>query len=728
MLAPRARGAQRGPLLSDLTVSTKTPFFGDGPRLATLGAGAGRDVAVLHFRLGRPAAVTLETLVTGQGIASEEPASVGAATLETREVMLGAGGHSLRWSPDATLLPRTYVLRVRARADDATVGASAVVRLLGVDAGLQAASVTPGGTARLVVSTDAQQLAVQVLRCGPETEPTNDNITMHGEPVGGPVTVQWSRNVNRPARLDVPIGATLESGLYAIRLEADDGRIGFAPLVVRPTAPKHRVAVVLPTTTWQAYNFYDVDGDGWGDTWYARWKTDVFDPRRPHSNRGVPHRYRSYDLQFIRWLARTDKQVDVYADEDIARFPTAESLRAAYDLLVFPGHTEYVTTRLYDLVTAFRNSGGNLAFLSANNFFRRVDRRGRAGQAGRRMARPEAARGGALRRPVHRQRPRRAAAAVHGHRRRRCSVGVRGDRPEERRRVRHLRDRDRRPGAKLPASDAGAREDSRPVRARPLRRDDLLRARERRTGVLGRHAQLRWPGAALARSHTAARERLATPRSGSSAARRKTGTMTALSVADRRTRFRELHAGDRLFVMPNPWDVGSARLLAARGFEALATTSAGFAWSLGKLDQQVTRAELVVHVAAIAGATPLPLNVDSERCYPDDPGGVAETVRSARRGRSGGLLDRGLRPGHGPHRRVGVAAERVAIAAEAAHALDEPMVLTGRAENHIHGRDDLDDTIARLIAYRDAGADCVYAPGLSDLADIAGSSRRSACP
>jgi len=98
-----------------------------------------------------------------------------------------------------------------------------------------------------------------------------------------------------------------------------------------------------------------------------------------------------------------------------------------------------------------------------------------------------------------------------------------------------------------------------------------------------------------------------------------------MSVGDRRARFRELHAGTELFVMPNPWDVGSAKLLAALGFPALATTSAGFAWGLGKHDQQVTRDELVAHVAAVAAATSLPLNVDSERCYPDDPGGVART-------------------------------------------------------------------------------------------------------
>src|SRR5262245_16270422 len=92
-------------------------------------------------------------------------------------------------------------------------------------------------------------------------------------------------------------------------------------------------------------------------------------------------------------------------------------------------------------------------------------------------------------------------------------------------------------------------------------------------------------------------------------------------------RFRELHARDGVFVLPNPWDIGSAKLLASLGFEALATTSAGFAWSLGRLDGQVTRDELVAHVAELAAATPLPLNVDSEDCFPDDPGGVGETAR-----------------------------------------------------------------------------------------------------
>src|SRR5437016_4652862 len=171
------------------------------------------------------------------------------------------------------------------------------------------------------------------------------------------------------------------------------------------------------------------------------------------------------------------------------------------------------------------------------------------------------------------------------------------------------------------------------------------------------------------------------------------------SVADRRARFRALHAGQRLFLMPNPWDVGSARLLASCGFEALATTSAGFAWSIGKLDQVVSRDELVRHVASLAEATPLPLNVDSERCYPDDPGGITETVRLLGEAGASGFSIEDYDPTGARIDEIEVAAERVAIAAEAAHSRADPMVLTGRAENHIRGVDDLDDTITRLIAY-----------------------------
>ncbi len=186
--------------------------------------------------------------------------------------------------------------------------------------------------------------------------------------------------------------------------------------------------------------------------------------------------------------------------------------------------------------------------------------------------------------------------------------------------------------------------------------------------------------------------------------------------ADRRARFRELHQEDRLFLMPNPWDVGSARLLEQLGFPALATTSAGFAWSIGKPDQRVTRDELVAHVAAVTAAVSVPLNVDSERLYPDDPGGVAETVRLLGEAGASGCSIEDYNPATDRIDDIAEAAARVAEAAEAAQ--EAGMVLTGRCEHHIRGVDDLDATIERLVTYRDAGADCLYAPGLADLDQI----------
>jgi 2-methylisocitrate lyase-like PEP mutase family enzyme len=190
-----------------------------------------------------------------------------------------------------------------------------------------------------------------------------------------------------------------------------------------------------------------------------------------------------------------------------------------------------------------------------------------------------------------------------------------------------------------------------------------------------------------------------------------------VAADERRARFRKLHERQGLFLVPNPWDVGSARLLEALGFEAMATTSQGLAWALGKLDYGVTRDELITHVQSLAAATSLPFNVDSANCYPDAPGGVAETVRLLGEAGAAGCSIEDYDPESGLVD-VSRAAERVALAAEAAHAFDEPMVLTGRAENHIRGVDDLDDTIERLLAYGDAGADCLYAPGLTDLDQI----------
>jgi 2-methylisocitrate lyase-like PEP mutase family enzyme len=180
-------------------------------------------------------------------------------------------------------------------------------------------------------------------------------------------------------------------------------------------------------------------------------------------------------------------------------------------------------------------------------------------------------------------------------------------------------------------------------------------------------------------------------------------------------RFRELHR-EGVFVMPNPYDVGSARVLAALGFPALATTSSGFAATLGRLDMTVSRDEMLDHVAVMAAATELPLNADSERCFGDDPAGVEDTVDRIGQAGAAGCSIEDWNPDTGAIDSLDVATERVRAAA--AGAARHGVVLTARCENHLHGFDDLDDTIRRLVAYRDAGADVVYAPGLVDLGQI----------
>ena len=194
---------------------------------------------------------------------------------------------------------------------------------------------------------------------------------MNGVPVS---RARWVGSTSGRSRIDVEVG-DWASGLYFARLSSGD-RIGFASFVVRPRRlGGHRVAVVLPTLTWQAYNLRDDDADGRGDSWYTDWSRQTVQLGRPHLNRGVPYGFRNH-LPFLQWLARTRREVDVLSQSDLEAVESSRALRRAYDLIVFPGHHEYVTTREYDLVEAYRDRGGNLMFLSANNFYWRVVRRG----------------------------------------------------------------------------------------------------------------------------------------------------------------------------------------------------------------------------------------------------------------------------------------------------------------------------------------------------------------
>ena len=192
--------------------------------------------------------------------------------------------------------------------------------------------------------------------------------------------------------------------------------------------------------------------------------------------------------------------------------------------------------------------------------------------------------------------------------------------------------------------------------------------------------------------------------------------MTVTTQQQKAARFQALHEGDP-FVVPNPWDAGSARVLEAIGFEALATTSSAFAFTLGRHDGAATLDEVVEHVRVLAAATSIPVSVDLENGYGPEPADAAAAItRVAEAGAVGGSIE-DYDPQEGlyePDR----AAERVAAAVEAARALDFPFTVTARAENHIRGNPDLDDTIRRLRAYEDAGADVLYAPGLRTVEDI----------
>lgn len=193
--------------------------------------------------------------------------------------------------------------------------------------------------------------------------------------------------------------------------------------------------------------------------------------------------------------------------------------------------------------------------------------------------------------------------------------------------------------------------------------------------------------------------------------------------------FRALHQREGAFVIPNPWDAGSAHLLARMGFEALATTSAGFAYSIGKADGAVGRAAMMAHVASIASAVDVPVSGDLENGYGDAPEETALTIRlAAEAGLVGCSIEDATGREDDPIYDLNFAVARVAAAVDAARALPFDFTLTARCENFLHGRSDLSDTIRRLQAYEKAGADVVYAPGLTRLEEIASVVRAVQCP
>ena len=378
-------------------VNGGAPYAGDGPLLATVtpnGDGV-RDRATIRFTLSEAASVVFD----------------GATTTKTAKPVfearfdLPAGPSSYDWLPPPDLGPRSYLIRISV-TDDAgnrrslgrLTAASKrergpVVRIQGVDAAFTLASAAPGARASLRVATDAASFTLQLFRAQSDPGQTMPDNAMVGVAVGPAETINWREHRDAPGDIQVVV-PQVASGIYFAKLVAADGRIGFAPLIVRPTLlGEHRIAVVIPTNTWQAYNFYDADGNGWGDTWYAGGPPPPIDLTRPFLRRGVPAFFRRYDMPFQQWLVEHSITVDTITDDELET-STAAGLASTYDLIVFPGHHEYVTDRELAAVTGFRDRGGNLLFLSANNFFWRVERTGqllRRTRQWRDLGRPEAA-------------------------------------------------------------------------------------------------------------------------------------------------------------------------------------------------------------------------------------------------------------------------------------------------------------------------------------------------
>jgi hypothetical protein len=376
------------------------PGCGDGPALTTVTPGFGQAgaAATVRYRLEAPGLVRTEVCADRLG---------GLEPVWSHVQHAGAGVHAVTWRIPPQTAAGTYLVSMSAAtvAGSAEVGAclsgghnldGPVVRVVGVDAVFNRRSYHAGGMARLWVTARARTITITAYHVGAGTTGGNSAGVrqMLGAPMAPPTRIAWdSAGRVRHGSLLVRLPPDWPSGLYDLRL-ASAGQIGYAPVVIRPARlGTAQIAVIVPTNTWAAYNFADPDGNGLANTWYAGGLgTPTVRLGLPFIGGGAPPHW--YGTDFLAWLGARGLRPDMLTDDDLEAVPNARLLTRAYSAIVFAGHEEYVTTHEYDLIARYRDLGGNLAFLSADSLFWRVDRHGpilRRIAQWRDLGRPEAA-------------------------------------------------------------------------------------------------------------------------------------------------------------------------------------------------------------------------------------------------------------------------------------------------------------------------------------------------
>ena len=364
------------PAVKFMSVSTDNPYATDRKMFVTVSPnGDGyRDFARIRFFLTAPALVIVRAQ---SAIRNFQP--IPQPQWQVRRKMQ-RGWQNVVWRPSLNLDPTTYVvcitlvwgknfLQYGRLAHASSNPVTPIVRVLGATVSLDKPSYAPGQTAQVTIANDAAGLTLHVLDvAASDTQPTVNHIDA---PDLIPAQhLDWTANRDRPATVPLAIG-DWQPGVYMIAVVSDAGDIGYAPLIVTQPKPTNRVAVLIPEHTWFAYDFFDVDNDGFPDSWYYTGGDTTASLSRPFDHSGVPWQFSTQMWPFLRWLRLHKAPVDFLSESDMSAL--GDALSQDYDLIVVPTHLEYVTPEEYDTLEHFVDSGGDLIFLSSNDLYRRVD-------------------------------------------------------------------------------------------------------------------------------------------------------------------------------------------------------------------------------------------------------------------------------------------------------------------------------------------------------------------